>query len=59
MRLFIPHPDGGVICGGGKERHIKNKGNNVDDSTLLKQARSYLNWSCKRTSSAGENAALL
>lgn len=41
---LIPRPDGGVICGGGKESYIKDKSlwfNNVDDSTLLEQARPH------------------
>lgn len=41
---LIPRPDGGVICGGAKSTYIKNKRlwfNNVDDSTLIEEARPH------------------
>lgn len=41
---LIPRPDGGVICGGGKVTYIKDTKlwfDNVDDSTLLEQARPH------------------
>ncbi|RDL35018.1 Uncharacterized protein BP5553_06949 [Venustampulla echinocandica] len=41
---LIPRPDGGVICGGGRETFVEDKKlwfNNWDDSTLLEPARQY------------------
>lgn len=41
---LIPRPDGGIICGGGRETYVKDRSvwfNNVDDSTLHEPARSH------------------
>ncbi|TVY78531.1 Gamma-glutamylputrescine oxidoreductase [Lachnellula suecica] len=41
---LIPRPDGGIICGGAKSTYAGDKNlwfNNVDDSTLIEQARPH------------------